>query len=490
MVIRFIQDSGQKPESLILKYSMKSRFKILLWAFSMLSIASACSDKEDRPTAYIKAYITTGDKQKLLAPDSIPVSNSIIDSLPIITIDTAKTFQNIDGFGYALTGGSAWLINQKLSAEQRKDLLEELFTDKGIRINYLRISIGSSDLDDEVFTYNDLPKGKTDEALNSFSLAEDHKNLIPVLKEIIKLNPHIKIMGSPWSAPAWMKDNNSLKGGSLKPEYYQAFADYFVKYIKGYEAEGIMLDAVTLQNEPENPKNNPSMVMTAEQQASFVKNNLGSAFEKAGIKTKIIVFDHNCDHPEYPIAVLNDPDAKKYIDGSAFHMYLGEITALSKVHDAHPDKNLYFTEQWTSPQGTFDGDLRWHVKNLIIGATRNWSRNVLEWNLAADPEFNPHTDDGGCTMCLGALTIDSAAVTRNVSYYIVAHASKFVPDGSIRIDSSVPEGLPNVAFVTPEGKKVLIVLNDTDRTRKFNIVINKSVFPGVLTPGAVATYIL
>ncbi len=450
-------------------------------------LVSSCTDK-DKPTGYAKSFITTGDKQKLLAPDSIAIISSASDSLPVITIDTAKTYQSVDGFGYALTGGSAYLINQKLTPEKRSELLKELFTSEGINISYLRVSIGASDLDDEVFTYNDLPKGKTDKELKSFSIDEDRKNLIPVLKEIIKLSPDIKIMGSPWSAPAWMKDNNSVKGGILKPEYYHAFADYFVKYIKAYEAEGITIDAITLQNEPENPKNNPSMIMTAEHQANFVKNNLGPAFEKAGIKTKIIVFDHNCDHPEYPIAILNDSLAKKYIAGSAFHMYLGEITALSKVHDAHPDKSLYFTEQWTSPEGSFGGDLNWHIKNLIIGATRNWSRNVLEWNLAADPQFNPHTDEGGCTMCQGALTIGES-VTRNVSYYIIAHASKFVPDGSVRIDSNLPENLPNVAFITPSGQKVLIVLNEGSKTQKFSVKINAKNAAAELPAGAVATYI-
>jgi glucosylceramidase len=466
---------------------MNNRFKPFAGAFIMLTILSACTEKE-KPTDYAEAYITTADKQNLLTADSVAFVDSASDSLPVITVDTAKAFQSIDGFGYALTGGSAYLINQKLSAERRTELLKELFTSEGINISYLRVSIGASDLDDEVFTYNDLPKGKIDKELKNFSIDEDRKNLIPVLKEILKLSPNIKIMGSPWSAPAWMKDNNSLKGGSLKPEYYQAFADYFVKYIKAYEAEGITIDAITLQNEPENPKNNPSMIMTAEHQANFVKNNLGPAIEKAGIKTKIIVFDHNCDHPEYPIAVLNDSAAKKYIDGSAFHMYLGEITALSQVHDAHPDKSVYFTEQWTSPEGSFGGDLNWHVKNLIIGATRNWSRNVLEWNLAADPEFNPHTDEGGCTMCQGALTIGDS-VTRNVSYYIIAHASKFVSFGSIRIDSNLPASLPNVAFLTPAGQKVLIVLNEGKGTQKFSIKVNSTTAAAELPAGAVATYL-
>jgi len=251
--------------------------------------------------------------------------------------------------------------------------------------------------------------------------------------------------------------------------------------------EGITIDAITLQNEPENPKNKPSMLMTATEQATFIKNNLGPAFTKAGIKTKIVVFDHNCDHPEYPIAILNDTAARKYVDGSAFHLYLGEIEALSKVHDAHPDKHVYFTEQWTSPEGTFDGDLRWHTRHLIIGATRNWARNVLEWNLAADPEFNPHTDDGGCTMCQGALTIGDS-VTRNVSYYIIAQASKLVRPGAVRIHSTIPDKLFNVAFITPEGKKVLIVVNDSDSEKKFVLQDNGKSVISILPAGAVATY--
>ena len=368
--------------------------------------------------------------------------------------------------------------------------MKELFStgDSDIGVSYLRISIGASDLDDHVFSYNDLPAGQTDLFLDKFSLAEDKKNLIPLLKEIIALNPAIKIMGSPWSAPAWMKTNGSPKGGNLDPRYYDAYARYFVKYIQGMAAEGINLDAITLQNEPENPKNNPSMIMTAEEQTLFVKKYLGPMFVEAGIKTKIIVFDHNCDHPDYPIAILNDPDAKKFIDGSAFHLYLGAVEALSTVHAAHPDRNIYFTEQWTWTKGKFEGDLKWHVKNLIVGASRNWSRSVLEWNLAIDPDGNPHTDEGGCTECLGALTIGDS-VTRNVSYYIIAHASKFVRPGSVRVESTEVDGLPNVAFVTPTGERVLIVLNDNEGEKKFGIGSKGKVASASLAAGSVGTYV-
>ena len=410
--------------------------------------------------------------------------------LPMIEIDTTQRFQSIDGFGYTLTGGSAYLLHEKLATATRNELLNELFsTDNvGIGVSYLRISIGASDLDDHVFSYIDLPPGDKDPTLSKFSLAEDRKHLIPVIKEILLINPEVKIIGSPWSAPAWMKTNNSPKAGNLKKEFYRAYANYLVKYVQEMAKEGIAIEAITIQNEPENPHNNPSMVMTATEQAEFIKDYLGPAFVQNAIKTKIVIFDHNCDHPEYPIAILDDPQAKKYIDGTAFHLYLGEITALSEVQKAHPDKNIYFTEQWTSSEGKFDGDLRWHVKNLIVGATRNWSRTVLEWNLAADPRQNPHTDDGGCTQCLGALTIGDR-IHRNVAYYVIAHASKFVRPGSVRIASTISDGLPNVAFNTPGGNRVLIVLNDTESTNKFEIKFNSRYATVTLLPGSVGTLV-
>jgi glucosylceramidase len=368
--------------------------------------------------------------------------------------------------------------------------LKELFsTDgNGIGVSYLRISIGASDLDDEVFSYDDLEKGKTDPTLAKFSLSADDENLIPVLKEILSIAPDIKIMGSPWSAPSWMKTNNSTKGGSLKVEFYDVYSRYLVKYIQEMAKRGITIDAITLQNEPENPNNNPSMVMTAEEQTKFVGSFIGPAFTAFGINTKIVIFDHNCDHPEYPISILDNTRAKRYTDGTAFHLYLGDISALSKVHEAHPDRNIYFTEQWTSGKGDFGGDLNWHIKNLIVGATRNWSRTVLEWNLANDPRFNPHTDDGGCTECLGAITIGDSLV-RNVSYYIIAQASKFVGPGSTRIGSTDMTDLPNVAFVDPAGKKVLIVLNEATEARTFGFRFSNQTASATLPPGSVGTFV-
>ena len=434
-------------------------------------------------------YLTKPDKSALFEKQEIGISVATDNSLPTIEVQPEKTFQEMDGFGYTLTGGSAFHINN-MSAAKRHELLTELFAfDKeNIGISYLRISLGASDLDAEVFSYNDLPEGETDVNMERFSLEPDRKFLIPVLKEILTINPEIKIMASPWSPPTWMKTNNSSIGGSLKPEYYGAYAKYFVKYVEEMGKEGITIDAITVQNEPLHPGNNPSLLMPANEQADFIKLSLGPSFKAAGVITKIIIYDHNADRPDYPISILNDPEAAKYIDGSAFHLYGGVIENVSQVHEAHPGKNLYFTEQWIGAPGDFGGDFRWHIKNLIIGASRNWCNTVLEWNLAADPEQKPHTP-GGCDRCLGALTINGDLVTREPAYYIVAHASKFVRPGSVRIDSNIPASLLNVAFKTPDGKIIVIVLNDSGSEKNFNLKVGNEVFTSSLISGSVGTFV-
>jgi len=266
------------------------------------------------------------------------------------------------------------------------------------------------------------------------------------------------------------------------------YAQYFVKYIQQMKAQGITIDAITPQNEPLHPGNNPSMLMLAAQQATFIKDHLGPAFRSARLATRIIIYDHNCDKPDYPISILDDPGAKNFIDGSAFHLYAGDISALTTVHNAHPDRTLYFTEQYTASNGNFGGDLQWHFKNVIIGSMRNWSKTALEWNLASDSAFNPHTP-GGCDNCKGGITITSKnSFQRNVAYYIIAHASKFVHPGSLRISSTVPGNLDNVAFKTPEGKKVLLVANDGESSSTFNIRYNGKSAVVSLPAGSVASF--
>ncbi|WP_419867876.1 glycoside hydrolase family 30 protein [Chryseobacterium sp. CT-SW4] len=455
----------------------------------LLPFTSCSTTSLNKNPDTVQTWLTKGDESIKLQQQSPLYFTNTPNTHQNIEVDASQKFQYVDGFGYTLTGGSVEVLN-RLSESKRNALLQELFGKKAhaISVSYLRLSIGASDLDGEVFSYNDLPEGKTDLSLEHFSLARD-KELIAMLKQILKINPAIKIIAAPWSAPVWMKDNGQSKGGSLKPEYYGVYAKYFVKYIQGMKKEGITIDAVTPQNEPLHPGNNPSLYMPSDSQKDFIKNYLGPAFRSNGIKTKIVVYDHNCNKPEYATDILSDPEAYQYIDGSAFHLYEGEISALSTVHNAFPDKNLYFTEQWTGAKGTFNEDLNWHTQNVIIGSMRNWSKIALEWNLANDEQFKPHTP-GGCTECKGAITVSGAETfTKNVGYYIIAHASKFIPAGSHRIASTQTKDLSTAAFVTPKGEKALIVQNGSSDTQTFNIKYNGKTAVVNLPGRSVATYV-
>lgn len=467
--------------------------KILLSIFLLMG-AAACSKNnagaQTGTSAEVSIWTTRADQNIVLAKQVLKTSRTKIgNTFPVVEIDSTVKFQSIDGFGYTFTGGSAYLMNKMGSAEKTA-LLNELFGngENSIGISYLRISMGASDLNASVYSYDDLPAGQTDPDLLKFSLSQDTLDLIPLLKQILAINPHIKIMATPWSPPVWMKDNANSMGGNLLSQYYRSYANYFVKYINQMKERGIRIDAVTLQNEPQHGGNNPSMKMDPYEQADFIKNHLGPLFKSNSIGTKIVVWDHNCDNPNFPITVLGDPSANQYIDGSAFHLYNGDISALSTVHKTFPQKNLYFTEQWTGMNGTFGGDLQWHMKNVIVGSMNNWSKIALEWNLANDPAYAIHTP-GGCTECKGALTISGSNVTRNVSYYIVAHASKFVPAGSVRISSTTISHLFNTAFLTPSGKVVMIIMNDSSVDQSFNVSIKGTWFTSVLPAGSVSTIV-
>lgn len=442
----------------------------------------------EQPTKNAQLWLTDPRQDILFFQQEDLLLAEMTTDIPTIELNPAITYQRMDGFGFTLTQGSAQHL-LGMTNESRNAILQELFGQNvsEIGVSYLRLSVAASDLNEYPFSYHDVENGHMDTLLTEFSLGPDTLDVIPVLKEIMAINPKIKLMGSPWSPPAWMKDNKDTRGGKLLPEYYSTYALYFVKYIQTMATLGFTIDAVTVQNEPLHPGNNPSLLMLPEEQADFVKNHLGPAFEDNDIATRIIIYDHNADRPDYPISILDDTAAKKYIDGSAFHLYGGQIEALSEVHRAHPDKNIYFTEQWIGAPGNLAGDLRWHIKNLIIGASRNWAKTVLEWNLSSSPDLKPHTDRGGCDRCLGAITIKINHVLRNPAYYVIAHASKVVLPGSVRIDSNEPSGLPNVAFTRPDGKQVLIVLNDSQAQQTFAVKNAKWVGAVTLSAGAVAT---
>jgi glucosylceramidase len=352
------------------------------------------------------------------------------------------------------------LIDQ-LPEAKKVALLHEIFGNgkEALGVSYIRISIGASDLDANVFSYDDLNKGETDSLLLKFNLSEDTLHLIPILKKVLAINSSIQIMASPWSPPTWMKTNGASMGGHLLKKYYATYANYFIKYIKAMKSHGINIKSITLQNEPEHGGNNPSLLMDAQEQTEFLANYIGPQFKKAKINTQVILYDHNADHPNYPISVLNNTKAKSSATGTAFHLYLGHEPALSEVHNAHPDKKIYFTEQWTGAKGDFGGDLMWHLEHIVVGTINNWSSAVIEWNLAADAKFNPHTP-GGCTECKGAFTIQGDAVSRNVSYYIIGQASKYISVGAIRVATIANlESIKTTGFILPNGKKANLVVN-------------------------------
>ena len=434
-----------------------------------------------------------------------------------IVVDDRQCYQTVEGFGFAMTGGSAQHIIA-MSKKDRAALLTQLFGREGEQagINYIRLTLGASDMNSFVFSYDDMPEGEEDFELKNFSLSQDLKDVVPVMQEVLKINPGLKILASPWSAPAWMKESKNVRGGKLRKECYGVYADYFVKYVQEMAKKGIRIDAVTIQNEPLNNRNTPSMPWTPQEQAEFIGKYLGPRFEAAGLDTRIILFDHNCDRPDYPLTILADNDANKYASGVAYHHYAGDMSAMSQTHMARPDVDIYFTEQMTTERpGSPRINITSPAKRMIVDVMRNWSRNSILWNLAADSLNDPHTDNGGCSMCQGAITIDNGKLTSyNVAYYTVAQISRFVPDGSVRIFSTAPQDpaitlhedeqapgviravtstyskvLPNVAFKTPEGKIVLLVVNDTDSWQTVKVQHNGKFFESFLDSGSVATYI-
>ncbi len=461
------------------------RFCAALLTVALSQTALAAPAKATAPADALHSWLTSADQQHLLSTSRSWQQPLPATPLPQLQIKTERRYQSMQGFGYTLTGGSAIHL-MALKPGQRQALLQELFdparaTTDGLAVSYLRLSLGASDLDPQVFSYNDLPAGETDEALAKFSLASDERLLIPLLKEILAINPQLRLLASPWSPPAWMKTNQSSQGGELQERYFPVYAQYFVKYIKGMAAHGIKIHAITVQNEPLHPGNNPSLLMHAWDQARFVGQHLGPAFVQAGLDTDILIYDHNTDHVEYAITVLNDPVARKFIKGSAFHLYNGDISDLSQLTAAHPDKDIYFTEQWVGGRSEFGGTLMWHIEQLMIGAVRQSARNVLEWNLAADSQFKPHTP-GGCTECKGALSIDGQQISRNVAYYIVAHASKIAPPGSLRIqsDDTLAE-LAQVAYLRPDGTLALLVQNQAAKPQTFAITLDGRPYPWAVT---------
>jgi glucosylceramidase len=429
--------------------------------------------------------------ESLQAKPALDFTSSRVAGLTI-TVDEATTYQQIAGFGASLTDSSAWLISQKLTIPQRRELLELLFDPKkGIGLSLLRQPMGASDFALEDYTYDDMPEGEADPEMKHFSIDHDREQIIPLLREALALNPNLKIIGSPWSPPGWMKTSGSMIEGTLLPSAYAPLAKYFVRYAQAYEAAGVPVYAVTVQNEPRNiPTSYPGMGMSAEEQANFIRDDLGPALRAAAVKAKILAFDHNWDLIDFPITVLRDKQAASFIPGIAMHCYGGNPTAQTELHNRFPEKDIWLTEcsggEWQK------GRLLEEQTRLVISTMRNWSKGVILWNLALNQNHEPYL--GGCKTCRGIVTIDDAVtpsrIIPTVDFTALGHASKFVAPGAFRIDSSTfeQERLESVAFRNPDGSIVLIVLNGGNSALTFNLNWKKLYASYRLGPAAVATF--
>ncbi len=442
----------------------------------------------------VQAWVTSADKTLLLARVADPVFTELQPMALTIDVDASQRFQTMAGFGAAITDASAWLIQNRMSEPQRDALLKELFGrgPDGIGFDFARLTIAASDYSLSHYSFDDLPAGQTDMALAGFSIDPQRAATLPVVKRALAVNPQLQLMASPWSAPAWMKSSGSMIKGSLKPEMYGVYAAYLGRYLDAMAAEGVPIFALTLQNEPDfEPGDYPGMRVDAAARAALIGQHLGPLLASRNMKTRLFDWDHNWDQPQSPLAVLGDPIARPFVAGVAWHCYAGDVSAQNQVHDAYPDKETWFTEcaggDWAPSWAV---SLPWLMHKLVIGSTRAWAKGVLMWNLALDENHGPQL--GGCKNCRGVVTIDSksGAVTRNLEYYGLAHASKFVRQGAQRIASSaVQDGVESVAFRNADdGSIALIVCNNEAQPRRFAVRFAGRQFTQQLPPQSVATY--
>ena len=427
----------------------------------------------------VDVWMTTDNQRtKLQKQSSISFSSRSSSTTPTVFIDENEGYQSIEGFGASFTDSAAYLLNEKVPPSQLNSVMTNLFDHtNGIGVSFVRNPMGASDLARYDYSYDDMPAGQTDPNLTNFSIAHDLADIVPLVKLAKQINPQLKIMANPWSPPGWMKTTDSMIGGFLLSSDYTPFSNYFVKFIQAYAEQGISTDYISMQNEPLYlPSNYPGMCMPATttdttcgtsptDETTAIKNEL-SALSSAGLSTKILIYDHNWDRPDYPETVLSDPQiaGSSQIAGIAWHGYGGTPGAMSALHDAYPNLGNYETEHsggtWVSDQVKADFE-------EITQVMRNWGKSYVKWSLALDTNRGPHT--GGCGTCNPLVTVSesSGAVTYDIDYYTLGQYSKFVLPGAVRVYSSNANGFVSVAFKNPDGSKVLVAYNESRSPQSF-----------------------
>jgi glucosylceramidase len=492
-------------------------FFVLLFFNTVLP--SACKESDDREPpaeqqgkhpeentgADVTIIVTTHDRVSDLRRTAQRFDPAANLSPFMIRLDSTVRYQVMEGFGAAITGSTCFNLLRMTAGDRARFLRETFDPAGGFGFGYVRISIGCSDFSLSEYTCCDRP------GIENFALQDEELNyVIPVLKEILKINPELKILGSPWTCPRWMKVNNlndrtpceSWTGGQLNPDYYADYAAYFVQWIQAFEAHGIHIRAVTPQNEPLNKGNSASLYMSWEEQRDFIKNALGPAFQTAGLTTDIYVFDHNYNYDNiasqqrYPIRIYEDDAAAAFVKGAAYHDYGGTRSELNFIHNLRPDKELIFTE--TSIGTWNDGHnlssrLIGDMESIALGTINNWCKAVIVWNLMLDTDRGPNRD-GGCKTCYGAVDVsrqDFKTITRNSHYYVIAHLSSVVRPGAVRIGAAGlrEAGYVYAAFKNPDNSFALVLLNKNNESKKIAVSDGTHHFRYDVPPRSVASFL-
>ena len=478
------------------------RFRRLLPRLTLLSVGLAAvpafqQAQAATPTSgsSVQVWLTDiGTNQWVANQPAVSFQTQRTTNPLTIKVDDSVKYQEITGFGAALTDSSAYLINQ-LPTSGRNALMQKLFSPStGIGLSMVRSPMGATDFTATGnYSYDDMPAGQTDPALANFSIQHDVPYIVPELKQALALNPKIKVTSTPWSPPGWMKTSGSMIGGTLLDSDYSALADYFVKYVQAYDKAGVPISYVTPQNEPLNAPTWPGTYLTPGQETKLVQQ-MGQAFETNDISTKILAWDHNWDVPSYPESIYNDPTTAKYAVGAGFHIYSGAPIYQTQTHNDYPSKQIYLTEAtggvW---QANTQVDLHDALDTWIIDTTRNYANGAMLWNIALDPAMGPlNSDTNGIGECRGLVTIDpkSGAVTYNPDYYALAQVSKFVKPGAHRIYSNTfgAGSIDDVAFQNPDGSKVLVAYNDSSAAQTISVADGTQSFNYKVNAGDAATF--
>lgn len=484
--------------------------KLLMAALLFITCSSnrepvpAPEPEEPQETGDVSILVTTADRSLDLSKRAVDFGTGSNMSPSTITLNRNERFQEMDGFGSAITGSASYNLMQ-MSAEDRTRFLNETFSeDEGFGHSYIRIAIGCSDFSLSEYTLCDEP------GLENFALqSEELDYVIPILKEILAINPNVKIIGSPWTPPQWMKVNNltdlqphnSWTSGQLNPAHYADYGTYFVKWIQAMEGAGIPIYSITPQNEPLNRGNSASLFMGWQEQQNFIRDGLGPKLREAGLNTKIYVFDHNynydnmADQNAYPIQVYQDPAVADYVAGAAYHNYGGNRAELLNIRQQQPDKELIFTETsigtWNDGQN-LDVRLMEDMQEVALGTVNNWCKAVIVWNLMLDTERGPNRD-GGCQTCYGAVDISQSNfrdIQRNSHYYIISHLSAVVKPGATRIGTSgfTATGITYSAFENPDGSYAFVLMNNSNEARRINVSDGERYFSYEVPVKSVVSY--